>query len=656
MRYHQKFLFAFAISLLASIAAFSKDYELTSPDKKIRIIITVGDDIKWSVFYNREILLNPGSLSMILTNGKQLGISPVVVNAVPRSVSSTITAIVPVRNRMIPDVYNELHLQLAGNYAVCFRAYNDGVAYRFETDLPDDVIEVQNENVELNLGGNYQVFWPREDNPHFQSHFEASFSDTTVADINNSTYGFLPLTFTSSKGTKLVITEADLYDYPNLFFYGTKSTRLTSVFPPVILEKKASGDRGETIIKNANYIAKTSGKRTFPWRVAIISDDKGLLETDMVYKLSSPNVLAKADWIKPGKVAWDWWNDNNVYGVNFRAGINTATYKYYIDFAAEYHLQYIILDEGWSKATTNIMEPAPDLDIKELVQYGKKKNVGVILWALWGVLDKDVDGILDQYAKWGVKGIKVDFMARADQDMVNFYEKIAKATAKRNMLVDFHGAYKPSGLNRKYPNVIGFEGVKGLENDKWSYFITPAHDVTLPFTRMVAGVMDYTPGAMINGTKQDFRPIFSEPMSQGTRAHQVAMYVVYDAPLQMLADNPSNYRKDPACTKFISLIPTVWDKTIGLESKAGQYVAVAKKNGKNWYIGAMTNWDGRELTIPLNFLDGKKYRMELLQDGINADRHGSDYSLVNKEVKAGDVISIKMSSGGGWAAILTPVE
>lgn len=655
MAYKFKLLFFFVICLFISTIVFSKEYLLTSPDKKIIINISAGHEINRSVTSNGEVILKASPLSITLIDGRQLGIRPLILNVISKYVNTTITAIVPVRNRIIPDIYNELQLQCEGNYIIKFRAYNDGVAYRFETYL-NDSIQVKNETAGFNLGGNYRVYWPLEKDANFQSHFEAVFADTSVADINDETYGFLPLTFTSIKGTKILVTEADLYNYPNLFLFGTSSSRLTSAFPPVILEKKAASDRTEIITKKANYIAKTSGKRTFPWRVIIISDDKGLLETDMIYKLSSPNVLTKTDWIKPGKVAWDWWNYNNVYGVDFRAGINTSTYKYYIDFAAKYGLQYIILDEGWSKETTNLMAPTEGLDIEELVKYGEDKNVGVILWALWGVLDKNVSSILNQFAKWGIKGVKVDFMTRADQDMVNFYEKIAKATAERNMLIDFHGAYKPSGLNRKYPNIIGYEGVKGLEANKWSYLITPEHDVILPFTRMVSGPMDYTPGAMLNATQEDFRPIFNEPMSQGTRAHQVAMYVVYTAPLQMFSDNPSNYLRDSACTRFMSLIPTVWDRTIGLDSKAGQYVTVARKNGKNWYVGAMTNWSRRSLDIPFTFLDTKKYRMVILQDGINADRHGSDYSIINKEVKAGDVIQIKMSAGGGWSAILTPIE
>lgn len=640
---------------LFMLKAQAKDFILYSPDNSIKVSVSVTGKITWAIDRNNENVLKPSPLAMSFTNGMQLGIDPVVLKTETRSANTVITAIVAVKNKNIPDVYNELTLRFKNKYNVVFRVYNEGAAYRFETKLGNEMLEVKNETATFNFNEGYQAFWPKESDPTFQSHYEALFADTAVSAINAKTHGFLPILFTSKKGTRLLVTEADLYDYPNMFLFGTNSASVTAGFPPVNLELSQRNDRSETIVKKADYIAKTTGNRTYPWRVCIVTDDKGLLESEMVYKLSTPNVLTETAWIKPGKVAWDWWNYNNIYGVDFKAGINTATYKYYIDFAAEYGLEYIMLDEGWSKTTTNIMEPAPEVDIVEIVRYGKEKKVDVILWALWGVLNKDVTGILNQYEKWGIKGVKVDFMKRADQDMVNIYEMFAVETAKRKMLIDYHGSYKPSGLNRKYPNVIGFEGVRGSESNKGSYVVTPKHDVTLPFTRMVAGFIDYTPGAMINGTQDDFRPVFKKPMSQGTRAHQVAMFVVYEAPLQMLADNPSNYRKDPECTKFISRFPTVWDKTVALESKAGEYVAIARKNSNNWYIGAMTDWNPRELTIKLDFLDGKKYKLELLKDGINADRYAADYKLETLYVTAGESLKINMGPGGGWAAILTPV-
>ena len=652
----------FKLLIMCSITcgmATAKNYTLLSPDKHNIIQISLDDKISWSIWRDKELLIRPSTMNMVLNTGTTLGNSPEVIRSITRMVNKSITAIVPVKNKLIPELYNELKLVMKGGYTIEFRAYNDGVAYRFVTALGEGAVEVNTEEVGLNFNENCQIYLPKENNAELQSHYEGDFKSTSLAEISPETYGYLPLYLSTASGTKMVVTESDLYDYPNLFLYGTGKNSLKGSFPKVILESKPkpNSDRDEIVVKKAGYHAKTTGNRSYPWRTVIISaSDKGLLENEMVYKLSRPNVLKSAEWIKPGKVAWDWWNANNVYGVNFKSGINTDTYKYYVDFASEYGLEYIILDEGWSITTTNLMAPNKDLDLQALVAYATSKNVGVILWALWKPLDQDMDKILDQYAALGIKGVKVDFMARADQYMVNFYERAAEATAKRNLLLDLHGAYKPVGLNRKYPNVVNYEGVRGMENNKWETAITPVHNTTLPFTRMVAGPMDYTPGAMLNTNKDEFYINFNSPMSRGTRAHQASMYVIYDSPLQMLCDNPSNYRKEPIYTKYISKFPTVWDKTIALEGKAGEYVVMARKNGNNWYIGGMTNWEGRSFSIPLTFLDGKKYTIEILKDGINVDKHAADYEILQKQINTGETLTIDMAAGGGYTAILTSLD
>lgn len=655
-----KVLVLLSLPLLAlANKASAKDYTLTSPDKKLTIKVNIGKNITWSVLRNQEVLITPSPLSMLIDQTNKLGISPALSRAATRSVNETITAVVPVRNKVIPDVFNELKLSFKGNYAVEFRAYNDGVAYRFVTSLGDKQVAVTNEEVALNFNENCQIYLPEEKDPDMQSHYEGDFKKMNLADVKSERYGYLPLYIANASGTKMVVTESDLDDYPNLFLYGNGNNSLTGNFPKVILESalKGKSDRTEVIVKKADYLAKTKGNRSYPWRTIIISgDDKGLLETDLVYKLASKNVIKDTEWIKPGKVAWDWWNDNNIYGIDFKSGINTATYKYFIDFASEYGLEYIILDEGWSRTTTDLMNPTAKLDLQELLAYGKSKNVGIILWTLWKPLDQKMDEILDLYVKWGVKGIKVDFMARADQYMVDFYERTAAATAKRKLLLDMHGAYKPVGLHRKYPNLLNYEGVRGMENNKWEETITPEHNTTLPFTRMAAGPMDYTPGAMINTNKGEFRISYTSPMSMGTRAHQASMYVIYDSPLQMLCDNPSNYKKDPAFTKYIARIPTTWDKTIALEAKIGNYVVVARKHADKWYIGGMTNWEARSFDIPLTFLDGKTYKIEILKDGINVAKQAADYNITIKEVKATDTLKVELAAGGGYTAILTPLN
>lgn len=643
--------------LLVHTSAYAKDYLLTSPDKKISIKIAVNKNITWSILKGKELLIRPSAMQMTLNEGETLGLLPKVLKAETKLVKQSIIAVVPVKNKVIPEIYNALKLIMKGDYAIEFRAYDDGVAYRFITSKNSQAVEVKDEDVAFNFNENCEIYLPKENNKELQSHYEGDFKATQLSDVSAETYGYLPLYLSTPAGTKIVITESAIHDYPNLFLYGTAGNSLTGSFPKVILEATPKGDRQEIIVKKADYHAKTSGNRSYPWRTVIISDnDKGLLENELVYKLAQPNVLKETAWIKPGKVAWDWWNDNNIYGVDFKAGLNTETYKYYVDFASAYGLEYIILDEGWSRSTTDLMAANPQLNVQELIKYAASKNVGVILWTLWGPLDKHMDTILDEYVKWGVKGIKVDFMARADQYMVNFYERTAKATAQRQLLLDMHGAYKPVGLNRKYPNLLNYEGVRGMENNKWEETITPVHNTTLPFTRMVAGAMDYTPGAMLNANKGEFHINFSSPMSMGTRAHQTSMYILYDSPLQMLCDNPSNYRKEPVYTHYIARFPTTWDKTIALEGKIGAYAVVARKNGENWYIGGMTNWDARSFSIDLNFIDDKKYKIEILKDGLNVTKHAADYQLMTQEVNKGQQLKIDMAAGGGYTAILTPIN
>ena len=471
--------------------------------------------------------------------------------------------------------------------------------------------------------------------------------------------GYLPIYLSTPKGTKIVIMESDLFDYPNLFLTGDRNNTLSGEFPPVVLKSalKEGADRDEVLLEKASYIAETEGTRTFPWRVLMINeDDKAVIENNLVYQLASPSVTQDTDWIKPGKISWDWWSTLNVYGVDFKAGVNTDTYKYFIDFASKYGIEYILLDEGWSAGTWNIKEPIPGLDIPELVRYGKERNVGLVLWTLWNPLDKELDEILDVYEKWGIKGIKVDFMQRSDQYMVNFYERVGKAAMERKLLVDFHGSFKPSGLQKKYPNVMTFEGVLGLEHDKDSRDINPVHDLILPFTRMVAGPMDYTPGAVNNATAEDFYINFVHPISLSTRAHQAALYVVYESPLQMLADSPSNYYKAPEFASFISRIPTIWEDTKAITAKIGEQLVIARKNGKNWYLAGLTDWNARNIEVKLDFLEASKYKMEIFKDGVNADVYASDFKTEEVMVSKDELINITMAKGGGWAAILTPVE
>lgn len=468
----------------------------------------------------------------------------------------------------------------------------------------------------------------------------------------------MPAVLPKIEGTRMVVTETDLEDYPCMFLRAEGGVPCAA-FPPVVLESrlKEGSDRNEEFVRTAPYIARTQGTRTFPWRLVTIDpDDRSLLENNLSYVLASPSVEGDASWVRPGKISWEWWHSLNLYGVDFRAGVNTQTYKYYIDFAASYGIEYILLDEGWSVSTLNIREPRPEVDLAELIRYGREKGVGVVLWTLWNPMKRDLEGILDTYRDWGVKGIKIDFMQRSDQEMVRFYEQIARAAFDRGLLVDFHGAFKPAGLQRKYPNVLTFEGVYGMEHDKCSTDISPVHDCTLPFTRMVAGPMDYTPGATRNATQADFAISWDNPMSQGTRAHQAALYVLFESPLQMLCDSPSNYLRTPEFTSFIAAVPTVWDQTVALDASVGEYAAVARRNGAKWYIGAITDWTPRTLQAQLSFLGEGRYRMTVLEDGINADRIAHDFRVRTCEVTRNDTIDLPMAPGGGWAAIIEPAQ
>lgn len=637
------------------VSARISDYRVVSPDGQVAVTVLIDGRVTWQVTKGGRTLLDKSPIDVVIEDNRHLGWVGKAKGNTTRSVDEQVTAIVPLKNSVVHNQYNELELRF-GDYMLQFRAYDEGVAYRFVTAFGGR-IEVTDEPLTLNFPTNYRVFWSDEENLEFLSHFESLYTDSAVSAFGPDKHAALPLLVQSPAGTSLLISETDLYDYPNMFLFGTGNNALTAGYPPVILDSETIGDRRFRIKKTASYIAETDGNRTFPWRtIAIASNDKDLLINELNYKLAGPPEIEDTSWIKPGKVAWDWWNANNIYGVDFKAGINTETYKYYIDFASKFGLEYIMLDEGWTRSTTDLLHASPDINIQELVAYGASKGVGVWLWCLWGPLDENMDAILDQYAAWGAKGIKVDFMARADQYMVNYYERVAREAAKRKLMVDLHGAYKPTGLHHRYPNVLSYEGVRGLENHKWENTITPTHNLTLPFTRMVAGPMDYTPGAMKNVVEANFHPAFTEPMSMGTRAHQVAMYVMYESPLQMLADNPSNYLADSLCTAFIAQIPTVWDETIALEGKVGAYAAIARRYGDTWYVAAMTDWDARGLSLNLPFGNDQRYQVTVLQDGINADRHAADYRIVSIEWSGGQPLEAPLARGGGWVGVFSPTS
>jgi alpha-glucosidase len=646
-RYRVLFFF-----LLLSGYSAAQQYSLSSPAGVNTIEIFTDGRLSYQVRHEDQLILDKSPVSIHI-NGRTLGQNPSVTSREKRSNDRTIRPVVREKRAEIKDRYNELELRFEGNYGLRFRAYDDGVAYRWFTALEEDAT-ITGEEITFNFRKDHMAVLPVADG--FFTHYERNYVAKYLNEMTFGEMSCLPAMVQLDGGVKVAITEADLYDYPGFYLRkGRGAHSLTAVFPRYPKTYVQPNDRNVRPVEREYYIAKTAGRRNYPWRLIVIADTDGaLIENTLVYQLSSGLKLTDTDWIRPGKVAWDWYNANNIYGVDFKSGVNTPTYKFYIDFASQYGLEYIILDEGWYDIqTSDLLHPVPGIDMEELVAYGQEKNVGIILWVTWKALEDQFTEALDQFEAWGVKGIKVDFMQRDDQWMVNYYERVARAAADRKLLVDFHGSYKPSGLRRAYPNVISREGVKGLENNKWEgQFANPEYDVEIPFLRMMAGPVDYTPGAMVNAQRANYAPIFQRPMSLGTRCHQLAMYVVYESPLQMLADSPSQYLEEKECMEFLSAVPTVWDDTKVLDAKFGDYVLIARRHGNDWYVGAMTDWNARNLDVDFSFLGSGNFSIDIYQDGVNAERYASDYKKTTQTITSSDKMNIHLASGGGWAAVI----
>ncbi|MHB9055222.1 MAG: glycoside hydrolase family 97 protein [Paludibacteraceae bacterium] len=657
----KKILTITILALFVSFFTFSqKQYTLVSPDGKLRTEISVGKSVEYSVLHNGDVMLEKSPVSMILSNGTNIGVNSKVSKAKQKTVNEIIYAEI-YKKKEIVNNYNELNLSFTGNYNLIFRAYNDGIAYRFVTNFKTP-FTVKNEKTIFNFPGNPKAFVAyvnKADGATFEQQFYNSFENTykhiNLKNANPQKLAFLPLVVEGTNGKKVCITEADLLNYPGMYLYNPEgSNSLTVMFALYPKEIKQGGHnmlQGE-VESREDYIAKCDGKTSFPWRVIIVSaNDYELANSDMVYKLATPNQLSDISWIKPGKVAWDWWNDWNLRNVDFKTGVNNDTYKYYIDFASKNGIKYVILDEGWAvNMQADLFQVVPEINLQELAVYAKSKNVDLILWAGYWAFNRDMEKVCKYYSEMGIKGFKVDFMDRDDQLMVDFLHRAAQMAAKYKLMLDFHGIYKPTGLQRTYPNVINFEGVHGLEQLKWSPATVDqvTFDVTIPFIRMAAGPMDYTQGAMRNASKSNYRPVWSEPMSQGTRCRQLAEYVIFESPFNMLCDNPSNYMDEPECTKFIAEIPTIWDETVALNGEISKYVTIARRHGNDWYLGSLTNWDARTLDIDLSFLGNGSYKAEIFRDGVNADRAAQDYKKETIDLRSDKNITIKMASGGGF--------
>ena len=654
---------AMALMSVAAVAA-PKTYELASPNGKFKMTVENGEGLTYTVAYDGDLLIDRSEINMLLTDGTIYGGIQKAPKVTRRTVNQTLPAIT-YKKAQVVDNFNEMTLKYKA-YSVVFRAYDEGVAYRFVSHAKAP-FKVESECAEFNFAQDWNAWIPyvkqNEETlitQYFNS-FENVYKYHPVSEYDQTHLSFTPMMVDAPKGRKIVVAEADLMNYPGMFLYNEDGkTTLKGRFAPVPKTLKQGGHNELQMLvpERENYIAALDGACSFPWRIITVSEnDAQMADNDMVWKLSTPaEPGADWSWVKPGKVAWDWWNDWNIYGVDFRAGINNDTYKYYIDFASKHGIEYVIMDEGWAvNLKADLFQVIPEIDLQMLVDYAKERNVGIILWAGYWAFDRDMEKVCKHFSEMGVKGFKIDFMDRDDQVMVDFHRRAAEMCAKYKMMVDFHGTYKPTGLHRTYPNVVNYEGVNGLEQMKWSTMEDcdqVLYDVQIPFIRMVAGPADYTQGAMRNATRRNYRDVYSEAMSQGTRCRQLAEFMTFDAPFSMLCDSPSNYMQEEECTKFIAGIPTVWDETKALDGKVGEYIVMARRSGEDWYVGALTNWDARDLAIDLSFLPAGNYTIEYYKDGINADRAARDYKKVVEDFTPGK-INIHMAPGGGWAAKIT---
>ena len=627
-------------------------YSLSSPNQEITIRIRITDKIYYAVDFRGENIMWYSPMSMQLEGGTVLGATPRIIADQERSIRSTIQTSWGIRSEII-DEFDELTLKMEGNYSLVFRAYDDGVAYRFRTNFAEK-IKIAEEEVAFCFLENHDLIAHVVGD--FETSYEKLYTRYKINEVIEEEFISLPLVVDQGKA-KIAIAEADLYDYPGMYIKRVGNNNrffLDGLFPSLPTAWKLGGlcQFNLRVTARANYLAETEGARDFPWRLmAIAKEDKELADSDLVYKLSRESVI-ETDWIKPGKVAWDWWNDWNLTGVDFETGVNNKTYEYYIDFAARNDIEYVILDEGWS-AQFDLLLQKPGIDVPYLIDYARKKGVGIVLWMVWHVLDRQMEVALDQFETWGAAGIKVDFIDRDDQIAINFYERLAREAAKRKLLVNIHGCSKPTGLHRTYPNVVNYEGVRGLEYNKFGTDESPRHSVDLVYTRMLAGPMDYTPGAMRNSTQGNWMMDNSNPMSQGTRCHQLGMYVVYYSPMQMLSDAPTAYEKYPDILAFLSVVPAIWDETIALDGKIGLYVLMARRKGDDWYIGALTDWTTRDLQVDLSFLGDDTYLATLYLDGVNAHRQAEDYRVEQRELTKDSQLTLKLKPGGGAAIRLS---
>lgn len=632
-------------------------YQLYSPDSLLRLEIKTNTVLSYSLFAENRLLLHSSSVDMRLVDGKKLSDKLAVSKRRYSIVDEEVRVPVPYRKKKVADRYNQLELIFREPFSVQFRLYNEGMAYRIGTRFKDSVI-IQSENASFEFEDNAAIWFARmEKRQHvdrFHNSFEAIYQKQVLSAIADTMLTYSPVTVSLRDGYHLAFSDAGLYDYPGMFLQ-KNSTGLQGVFAPYpSKEQLMEGEFPQYIVtERADYIARTNGTRMFPWRAVLVAkNDIDLPANDLLYILGDKSQINDPSWIKYGKGTDEWITGINLFNIPFKAGINTATYKYYIDFAKRFGFDQVMLDAGWSDVK-DLFKINPDINMEELVAYANKNNIRLMLWTLCSTLDKQLDSALQQFKEWGVASIMTDFMDRDDQPMVNFYHRIAKACADHKIAVMFHGAYPPKGFNRTWPNAITQEGVLGAEWNIWSDLATPEHNVAIAYTRMLAGPLDYEPGLLLNAQKDQFRPIGKNPMSIGTRCHQLAMFVVYDSPLQIFSGNISQGLQEPAFMELVGSIPTVWDETRILQGKIGEYIITARRKGNDWFVAGLNNSEARDIQLPLDFLAEGSYNLTVCKDGVNAHNYGSDYVLNDTPVNRSVVYDLKMAPGGGFLVKLT---
>ena len=658
MKNNKKLCFAILSLLLlignASLAAKEKKYVLSSPDGTLKVEISVGNELAYQVMHGNDTILSHSNIGLVLENGTIVGKTPRITGERRRKIKDNIES--PFyRFKEFVATGNELDLKLKGGFGIIFRAYNEGVAYRFYTTQSSDII-IKEEQAEFNFKEDYTAYLPYTTNdkkPMAMAY--QNVYDITPLSKAQPKLAFLPVTVDCGS-VKLTLLESDLEAYPGMFVQSQQGKYgLKGVFAPYPAKTDFYPWRKqEYVTETTDFISRSRGSRSYPWRVlAITEKDTDMPVNNLVYALASPNRIGDTSWIKTGKVAWDWWNDWNLKGVPFKAGINMDTYKYYIDFASRNGLEFIVLDEGWyDPKSGDMLTVIPELDLTELIAYGKSKGVEIVLWTVFNVLDSQLEAACKKYADMGIKGFKVDFLDRDDQTAVEMVYRIAEMTARYKLTLDLHGIYKPTGINRTYPHIINFESVFGMEEVKWTDIKNnmPLYDVTFPYIRMMAGPVDYTPGAMRNATKADWRAMYYTPASMGTRCHQLAAYIVHDSPFTMLCDAPTNYLNEQECVDFIASLPVEVDSTFIASGELGKYIVTVRKKDVNWYIGGMTNWDERDVQLDFSFLpEGMSYTAVLFKDGVNANKQAEDYRKETIRINKDSRLTLHLASGGGFA-------